>query len=314
MNFTTLKYFSVLAEELSFTKAAKKLYISQQALSSHINKLEQHFDSQLFIRTTPLELTPAGQVLYLFAQETLRYEKLMTEKIHKLSLEDTPQITIATTLSRGNVFMPLVLPAFQRLYPEVKVHLIQSTSEFAEQLLLDKKADVLIGYTPAPKDSITSEFLCMDTHHLYITEACIRGAYPNDWQERISLLQTHCDLSLLSRCYFIKMLDTLPLGRNFNNICKDQQFQPKIYLEVRAIETLVALCMENLGAIICPDMFVSIPLRSITPNCADRLYKLPVESNIPIPSVSISYQNVPQVPEHILEFVKLVKDAVQSLA
>lgn len=80
MNFTNLKYFSVLAEELNFTRAAKRLYISQQALSSHINKLEQHYQSQLFIRTTPLELTPAGQCLYLFAKETLIYEKMTAKK------------------------------------------------------------------------------------------------------------------------------------------------------------------------------------------------------------------------------------------
>ena len=101
MNFTNLKYFSVLAEELNFTKASKRLYISQQALSSHINKLEQHFNSQLFIRSTPLELTPAGQCLYLFAKETLVYEKMTTERIHNLNLKTPTHLVIGTTLSRG---------------------------------------------------------------------------------------------------------------------------------------------------------------------------------------------------------------------
>ena len=50
MNFTSLKYFLVTAEELSITRAASKLYISQQALSSHILKLERELGVVLFDR------------------------------------------------------------------------------------------------------------------------------------------------------------------------------------------------------------------------------------------------------------------------
>ena len=43
MNFLNLEYFLVAAEELNFTRAAKRLYISQQSLSNHIAKLEEYF-------------------------------------------------------------------------------------------------------------------------------------------------------------------------------------------------------------------------------------------------------------------------------
>ena len=43
MNFRTLQYFLTVAEERSITRAAKKLYISQQSLSSHIAKLERNW-------------------------------------------------------------------------------------------------------------------------------------------------------------------------------------------------------------------------------------------------------------------------------
>lgn len=312
MNFTNLKYFSVLAEELNFTKAAKRLYISQQALSSHISKLEQHFHSQLFIRTTPLELTPAGQCLYLFAKETLIYEKMTTEKIQNLGQKVSPRLTIATTLSRGNIFMPIVLPSFQKLCPDVKVELIQSTSSFVEQLLLDKKADVLICNTPAPKDSVVSEFLCMENLSLFFTEQCIREAYPDDWQERIDQMNTRFDLKLVEKCRFIKMLDSLPLAKSFNNLCQLYQAFPEIYLEVRAIETEVSLCLANLGAMICPDMFVFIPYPSLMTDTKHRLYRFPITIGTPISSISISYLNAQPVAPHILTFVGLVKDALKN--
>lgn len=54
MNFLNLRYFIVTAEEMNFTKAAKRLFISQQSLSNHIAKLEDHFGVRLFDRNTPL--------------------------------------------------------------------------------------------------------------------------------------------------------------------------------------------------------------------------------------------------------------------
>ena len=63
INFLNLEYFLVAAEELNFTRAAKKLYISQQSLSSHISNLEKEFDVVLFNRTSPLTLTYAGRAL-----------------------------------------------------------------------------------------------------------------------------------------------------------------------------------------------------------------------------------------------------------
>lgn len=59
INFLNLEYFLVAAEELNFTKAAKKLFISQQSLSNHISNMEKEFDVILFNRTTPLTLTYA---------------------------------------------------------------------------------------------------------------------------------------------------------------------------------------------------------------------------------------------------------------
>ena len=50
INFLNLEYFLAAAEELNFTRAAKRLYISQQSLSNHISNMEKEFDVVLFIR------------------------------------------------------------------------------------------------------------------------------------------------------------------------------------------------------------------------------------------------------------------------
>ena len=54
-SMTSLKCFYVAANELNFTRAAKQLYIPQQALSNHIAKLESYFDVKLFDRGSPAD-------------------------------------------------------------------------------------------------------------------------------------------------------------------------------------------------------------------------------------------------------------------
>jgi len=58
-----LREFAVLAEERHFTRAARRLYISQPSLSKHISQLEEALQVTLFKRETPLRLSRAGEVL-----------------------------------------------------------------------------------------------------------------------------------------------------------------------------------------------------------------------------------------------------------
>lgn len=72
MNFSSMDYFVMTAQEGSFTRAAERLHITQQTLSAHIANLEREVGSRLFVRSLPLELTYAGQVFWEYAVEFRR--------------------------------------------------------------------------------------------------------------------------------------------------------------------------------------------------------------------------------------------------
>ena len=71
MNFQHLKYFLMVAEELNITRAAERLYISQQALSNHISNMERELEVKLFTRSPKLALTYAGDQLVQTATQII---------------------------------------------------------------------------------------------------------------------------------------------------------------------------------------------------------------------------------------------------
>ena len=75
MNFLNLQYFLKAAEERNITRAARKLYISQQSLSGHIAKLEEELGVPLFERGAELKLTYAGERVELLARKICALEQ-----------------------------------------------------------------------------------------------------------------------------------------------------------------------------------------------------------------------------------------------
>ena len=75
MNHIGLYYFTVAAEELNITRAAAKLFISQQSLSEHIRKLEKQYDAVFFTRGSRLALTSQGERMLAYAREVLEADQ-----------------------------------------------------------------------------------------------------------------------------------------------------------------------------------------------------------------------------------------------
>ena len=84
MNLRSLEYFLVVTEEMSFTRAAERLFLTQQALSSHIKRLEEEYDAVLFHRKPTLTLTQEGEELKYWAEQILSAEKNLRANLHDI--------------------------------------------------------------------------------------------------------------------------------------------------------------------------------------------------------------------------------------
>ena len=111
-SLTSLKCFAAAAEELNFTRAAKRLFISQQALSSHISKLEEYYGVRLFDRGIPMTLTDAGRALQKHAREILSSVDDYAREVQDIKNFRQGELTVGIPVTRGTIMLPPLLPPF----------------------------------------------------------------------------------------------------------------------------------------------------------------------------------------------------------
>ena len=133
MELTQLKYFTAVAEELHFGKAAKRLHISQPPLSIQIRKLEEELGVPLFQRTSRVVvITDAGLIFLEEARMILNRADLALERMRSLAEGQTGFLSIGFNEPAINTFLPSAVFRFKKRYPEVELRLeeIETSMQF----------------------------------------------------------------------------------------------------------------------------------------------------------------------------------------
>ena len=178
-----LDYVLAVAEERNLTKAAQRLYISQPTLSMYLNRLEQELGTKLFDRTkTPVVITPAGQYYVQKMKQVALAEQVIREELRTMS---HPMRTFVVGIGqvRGNYWLPMVLPAFCRKYPDVHIQLMQATEDIIYSGLQQQKVDLVVGAYPTAAENLVIEELMFEKVFLAasrtfeIIPPALRGQY-----------------------------------------------------------------------------------------------------------------------------------------
>lgn len=124
MELRHLEYFVAVAEELSFTRASRRLHVVQSGVSSAIQGLERELGAQLFDRDRHrVALTDAGQALLPEARATLAAAQAAREAVGEARGGLRGTITLGTMLSTGPLDLPELLGRFHASHPDVAVRL-----------------------------------------------------------------------------------------------------------------------------------------------------------------------------------------------
>ena len=157
-----LRIFITAAELESLTEAAKKLYVSQPAISQAIRKLEEELNVKLFIRNkrSTLKLTDAGRDILALAYKMTDLENRLYQRAYEENHLMGGMIRIASVPIGMSLILSHVLPIFRKQFPDVQIELLEGTPFEVKNMVLSFQAD--IGITTSPYLGLSHKLLMND--------------------------------------------------------------------------------------------------------------------------------------------------------
>ena len=157
LDFKQLEAFAAVVEHMSFSEAAKSLFLTQPTVSAHIKELESELGKHLFERTTKrITLTADGEKLYGY---TTRMLNLRKKALSDLSGQKKEIIHIGSSTLPVSYFLPKALARFREHHPEISFDICKSDSIGVIEKMLDGTLDVgLTGTKTFEKQCIFEPF------------------------------------------------------------------------------------------------------------------------------------------------------------
>ena len=184
MKIHDLEVFCAVAEEKSFVKAARRLYISQSAVTQLIRKIETELGFPLLIRNKHfVKITAQGEVFYRAAKEILqRYRQALDDCARASGSEET--LSVYYVGSSGAPFLTGMLKHFRTLYPECSIAVRRlRPDQVCSALETEETNLVFTPYDLIADSSLLSFFPLFQDRHYCIMEA----GHPDSMKDRLQI-------------------------------------------------------------------------------------------------------------------------------
>ncbi|WP_420035039.1 LysR family transcriptional regulator [Streptomyces sp. cg28] len=162
-----LRYFTAVADELSFTRAAERLYVSQPALSKQIRALERQLGAELFVRDRrTVQLTGVGEALLPHAHALLAAWERAEEDVRRVRAAERDALVVGMSTSPGRGLLPALRSRLLAAHPEARPTLHQVGWADPSAGLADGSSDVAFVWLPLPDGERYRSVVVAEEHRL----------------------------------------------------------------------------------------------------------------------------------------------------
>ena len=248
---TNQQMFLLVAEELSFTRAAARAYVSQSCLSDHVRRLEESYGVRLFDRSPKLKLTAAGETLCRALRQIQSIERGVQQEFSGSGALARGTVTLGIHPVRARQLLPGLFAAYREEYPGIHLSVVLGETRKLAPQLLDGKLDLFLGVDALPHPNLSQEPLRNESIWLLATRRLLRERLPG-WQEGRRELQP-------------EELPRLPLARNpavstltqaLDHFLASRDISAEPACSVGDYYTQLSLCQRHLAAAFCPESFL----------------------------------------------------------
>ena len=234
----------------SITAAAKKLYISQSALSQTIKRAEGELGAVILNRDTdPVTLTYAGERYLEALSQVMFISSNLRNEISQINEEYQGRMRLGISLQRGMQLLPLVIPAFTRRYPLVKISLTEQGSDTLEKLLHEGMIDLAL-ITTDPKYT-DLEYVLLETEEVVLMAALdsrLARAYPDG---------AEIDIQSAVKERFVYLRAGHSVRKVQDELFRQNNFSPSVLLETDSLEAAKRLAAAGSALMLCPKVYIT---------------------------------------------------------
>ncbi len=241
MRMNYLREFATLVETESYTAAAKRLYLTQSALSKHIDALEKELDAVLFKRTgTGLSLTRAGKVFYEDAQTILNDYQRALNRLEAVKHERDELIRVGYLRDATLSLLAYIAEWFQHCQPDVELKFLSFGYGALPGALSSHRVDVILTMD----DDASLHALCR-SKRLYRDSFAVAlpPRHPLAAKERVSVAD------LAEETLLVPSAAVWPQIRSFID-ARLPESQRSRYREIEDVDTLFFMVKTGQGAAI----------------------------------------------------------------
>lgn len=312
--FRNMEYVYAVYKEMSFSRAAEKLFISQPALSAMVKKVEKRIGSPIFDRScSPIRLTSIGQEYINCIEQITDIETQFLQYLNQTETLTVGSLSIGANSVFASFLLPNCIFSFSKRHPGVQVSMSEGNTDMLLQSLNSGALDIVLENYNFTDDAYDKSYLFTENLLLVVPKALLPDRnlerYQLDmYRPGIAANWTSVPCVPLSAFADIPFL-TLRTGNDtryrFEQLCERYSFQPNIHLELDQLTTVYQIACSGIGATLVSDTI----LRHTPP--AHSLYYFRLDADISCRKVYFYFRRKKHITRAIEEFFRISAEEVQ---
>ena len=274
-----MKMFMLAAQELNFTKAAEKAYVTPQCLSDHIKRLENEYHVRLFERRPHLELTAEGKAMLRYFTEIQVLEASMENELAGISSGTRGTIRFGIPATRGRLFIPQVIPEFQKQYPHVDVEVLLSDTRRLEPLLAEGELDLIMGVAANPNPLFRRHPICRENLFVVVPVILLQKKYGEAYVEKVDgFFQEGIEINELNDVPLVMASGSSTTATAIHSLLLKHGLKVRSPIVVSNFDILLDLCLSGSYATICLMSNIGRLLHKEKSDCHQHIWAFPIKN------------------------------------
>ena len=314
MNTLEFEYVLAIVNEGSFSAAAKKLCISQPALSSYVGRIESNIGAQIFDRSvSPIRTTKIGDAYIEYAKKMILQFNDFKKYVADMNDMRKGRIVIGSTPCFTSCYLPDTVSSFIKKHPGIEIEIVDGRIPDIAQMAVDGDVDIFI--TPPGTDDRIFDVRDVFDENVYL-------AVPENWEINDSLREfavshkniinrsdngSPIELSGFDGMPFILLADDQHIHKIAERAFTRYNITPNTVMHVSQMVTSFAFTLAGAGASLITETairygnFAKYPvLYNIDPSIAQR-------------KISIAYRKNRYQPKCLYEFIDELANSLRGI-